>query len=63
MGNIATREIMALLGVDETDAWKIQCAMNIDFSGCTKQEFVAEARLAYERVCGKPAPVTKQRRK
>ena len=48
--NIYTRQIAALFGIPMTLALHIQDLMQIDFSECTPQEFIREARLVYSLI-------------
>ena len=45
--NAVTREIAALLGITLEYARKVQDAMEIDFSECTRREFNTTARRTY----------------
>ncbi len=48
--NIYTKQIAALFGIPMTLALHIQDLMQIDFSECTTQEFIREARLVYSLI-------------
>lgn len=45
--NYVTRAIMALLKIDADTAIRVQAAMDIDFSECTKAQMNREIRAAY----------------
>jgi hypothetical protein len=41
------RNIMSLLKIDEDEAFEVFKSMYIDFSECTRAEFIREAKRAY----------------